>query len=492
MKRKITIVGLGFGDETALPIGTLAVLNHGDMIWLRTENHPVVKWLRQKEMNFHTFDHVYESLSDFDLVYQEIVTRLLELAEMHENIVYAVPGHPMVAERTVKLLKELAPKREIELDIRGGGSFLDIAFARLGIDPIEGFMMLDGNDLKTEMINPRLHILISQVYDRLVASDVKLALMEIYPDDYEIKVVTDLGIADTEMIRSVPLYQLDRLHIFNDLTSIYISPVREEKVLYRRFDYLENVIAFLRSPEGCPWDRKQTHETLLPYLIEEAYEFIEAVHNDDVEAMADELGDVLLQVMLHSQIAKEDGIFDIYEVIKCLTEKMIRRHPHVFGQASAETAEDVKYNWEEIKKQEQGQEIGKTSILDEITKGLPVLLHAYEQHKKAAKVGFDWEKKEDVLMKVAEELDELRLAKTKFEQEEEIGDLLFIMTSVARMYEVNPEIALFKATQKFARRFRYLEEKARHIGKDMEKIGMNQLDAWWDESKRIEKEQNKE
>ncbi|SFJ35669.1 nucleoside triphosphate pyrophosphohydrolase [Thermoflavimicrobium dichotomicum] len=486
MKKKIVVVGLGFGDETALPIGTVALFSRSEMIWLRTEKHPAVHWIREKGIPFQTFDEVYEMFSDFESVYQEIAQRLLQLTEMQEIVVYAVPGHPMVAERTVQLLRQLGPQYGVEIDIRGGGSFLDIAFARLGIDPIEGFMMVDGNSLRPEEINPRLHILIGQVYDRIVASDIKLTLMEVYPDDYEIHVVTALGIEGMETVHRLPLYELDRIDAFTDLTSIYIPPVSDEQILYRRFDYLTQIIAHLRSPEGCPWDRKQTHQSLLPYLIEEAYEFIEAVHNEDVDAMMDELGDVLLQVMLHAQIAKEEGVFDIHEVIQGLNAKMIRRHPHVFGEEHAETAEEVKQNWEEIKRKErQGEET--SSILDEISKGLPVLLQAFEQHKKAAKVGFDWDKKEDVLLKVEEELAELRKAETKEEQEEEIGDLLFILTSVARMYEVHPEIALWKATQKFARRFRYLEDQARKTGRKLQEIPMEQLDEWWEESKQQEK-----
>ncbi len=493
MKKKVIVVGLGFGDETALPIGTLATLSQYNHIWLRTAKHPVVRWLQEKRIDFQTFDELYELSQDFSAVYQEITQRLIMFANTYGTVVYAVPGHPMVAEKTVQLLLMMARESGIEVDIRGGGSFLDILFARLGIDPIEGFALLDGTELRSELINPELHILIGQVYHRLVASDVKLTLMEVYPDDYEVFIVTAAGVTNEEKIIRLPLYELDRMDDpFTDLTSIYLPPVKQEEILYRRFDYLTQVIAYLRSPQGCPWDRKQTHTSLLPYLLEESYELIEAIHREDPEAILEELGDVLLQVLLHSQIADEEGLFDIYEVIKVLTEKMIRRHPHVFGEQRLETAEEVKASWEQIKQQERKEESqGRKSILDEISKGLPVLLYALEQHKKAAKVGFDWESKEQILMKVEEELAELRAAKTKVEQEDEIGDLFFILTSVARKYEINPEIALLRATQKFARRFRYIEEKARRLEKKIQEVEMSQLDAWWNEAKQREAKMKK-
>jgi tetrapyrrole methylase family protein/MazG family protein len=288
-------------------------------------------------------------------------------------------------------------------------------------------------------------------------------------------------------MKQVPLYELDHMDDFTDLTSVYVPPIQEERALYRRFDYLKEVIAKLRSPKGCPWDRKQTHESLRPYLIEEAYEFLEAVSDQDGEAMADELGDVLLQVMLHSQIASEEGTFDIAEVIERLTDKMIRRHPHVFGEGKADTAEEVKRNWNEIKKQERGEQEWR-SILDDIPRGLPALLKSYEQQKKAAKVGFDWDRREDVLKKVQEELQELFEAKTPEEQEEELGDILFVMGSLSRFFDVNPELALLGACQKFERRFRYIERKAYENGKSLEELTMEQMDAWWDEAKKLEKE----
>lgn len=223
MNGKITIVGLGYGDEQAISLGTLQTLESSIKVYLRTEKHPVVSWLKERGVSFSSFDSVYESNEDFESVYESIATHLIEEARAKE-IIYAVPGHPMVAERAVQLLLHQGREQCIEIDVRGGGSFLDIAFARLHIDPIEGFLFLDGNDFDETMLNPGLHLLIGQVYNRMVASDVKLTLMEKYPDEHPVKIVRALGIEGQETILELPLYELDREEHFDDLTSVYVEP----------------------------------------------------------------------------------------------------------------------------------------------------------------------------------------------------------------------------------------------------------------------------
>ncbi|PRZ13232.1 tetrapyrrole methylase family protein/MazG family protein [Laceyella sediminis] len=484
MNGKIVVVGLGFGDENGLTLGTLAVLERADRVFLRTERHPVVSWLRERGIQYVSFDDVYEKHARFETVYEEIAERLLAYAEEGGTVVYAVPGHPMVAERTVQLLLDA---EGIAVEVHGGTSFLDAMFASLKLDPIEGFQLLDGNDLSASRLDPRTHVLIGQVYDRLVASDVKLTLMDVYPDEHPVTIATACGVPGLEKLTTLPLYELDHGEWFTDLTSVYVPPVTDERALYRQFSTLVDVIATLRSPEGCPWDRKQTHESLRRYLIEEAYEFLEAVHDGDEEAMADELGDILLQVMLHAQIASEEGTFDIFEVISRLNDKMVRRHPHVFGEAQADTAEEVKANWEQIKAKEREGEAEPPSVLGQVNEALPALLLAYQQQKKAAKVGFDWEQMDEVFDKVREELDELGRAETATEREEELGDLLFALVNLSRFLKVDPELALIKSCQKFARRFRYIEERVRSQNRAWPDVSLAEMDAWWNEAKREEK-----
>ncbi len=248
---------------------------------------------------------------------------------------------------------------------------------------------------------------------------------------------------------------------------------------------LVNIVAKLRSPEGCPWDRAQTHTSLKRFLLEEAYELLEAIDQGDPQAMKDELGDVLLQVLLHAQIAAEQGLFSIDDVIVNLSEKLVRRHPHVFGEVAAETPEEVMVNWDAIKRREKTGE-QRRSILDGVPKELPALMRAEKIQKKAAKVGFDWDHTAEVVEKVKEEFQELEEAAATGQQqelEEELGDLLFAMVNLARFLQVDPEFALQKATAKFVERFQLLERYAEEENLDLQELDLAGLNDLWDRAK---------
>lgn len=484
--RKIIIAGLGAGDLEQLPLGIYKMLKSGIPVYLRTKEHPVISSLEQEGLNYESFDAIYEKHEQFEAVYEEICQTLLNKEE--DKILYGVPGHPLVAEKTVQLLLEKGPELGVEIEIKGGQSFLDDLFVSLHIDPIEGFQLLDATELKTEEIRLRQHMIIGQVYDKFVASDVKLTFMELLPYDYDVFIVTAAGSKD-ESIRKVPLVELDREMELNNLTSVYIPPVTDEAILYKDFAKLREIIATLRGPNGCPWDKKQTHQSLKKYLIEEAYEVIEAIEERDYDHLIEELGDVLLQVLLHAQIGEDDGYFKIEDVIEGLAEKMVRRHPHVFGGSrTAETAEEVVKNWEEIKEEEKG--IRTKSILDEIGLSLPNLIRAFELQKKAAKVGFDWPDVTGAWEKVKEEIAE-------FEREMqngghagksagEFGDILFALVNVARYYKINPDEALFMTNQKFIHRFHFIEEKVRESGREFAEYTLDELDSFWEAAKKGE------
>ncbi|WML58219.1 nucleoside triphosphate pyrophosphohydrolase [Neobacillus sp. PS2-9] len=484
MAKRIEVLGLGAGDLEQLPMGVYKKLLGSSHLFLRTKEHPVVQELEKEGMTYSSFDSVYEKHDQFEAVYEEIVQTLLQQAE-HETVFYAVPGHPLVAERTVQLLLQYGPENQVEISIGGGQSFIDALFASLKIDPVEGFQLLDGNALHVGQLQLEQHIFISQVYDQFIASNVKLTLMEKLPDDYTVFIVTAAG-SKQEVIEKVPLYELDRNVSINNLTSVYVPPVVEEEILYKNFSKLRGIIAILRGPDGCPWDKKQTHESLKRYLIEETYEVIEAIDSGDIDHLIEELGDVLLQVMLHAQIGEDDGYFSVDDVIEGLSAKMIRRHPHVFGNAKAENAEEVVQNWQAIKEQEKGK--SPSSLLEGVSKSQPNLLRAYELQKKAAKVGFDWQEITPALEKVKEELDEfiqeldgtdegLQRAKKEF------GDLLFAFVNVARFLNIHPEEALFETNEKFIRRFQYVEERVKESGRAFEEHTLEQLDKYWDDAK---------
>ncbi|MCK6255132.1 nucleoside triphosphate pyrophosphohydrolase [Fictibacillus sp. KIGAM418] len=480
MPYSITILGLGAGDLDQLTVGVYRMLLKAEHVFVRTNDHPAVAQLEQEGVKMTFFDDLYEKHDAFEDVYREITSVLFQKASS-DHIIYAVPGHPLVAEQTVQLLLKEADSRGVEVKVAGGKSFLDEMYTALKIDPIDGCQILDGTNLKKEHIQIRNHLIIVQVYDGFIASEVKLTLMEKYPDDFNVAVVTAAGSAE-ESIQWVPLYELDRSVTLNNLTAVYVPPVDKKEMLYRDFEHLRGIIRELRGPDGCPWDKKQTHESLKKYLIEEAYEVLEAIDDEDDEHLAEELGDVLLQVLLHAQIGEDEGYFSMDEVISGLADKMIRRHPHVFGDAEADTADEVLQNWEQIKSKEKGNE-HRRSLLDGVAKGLPALHKAFDYQKKAAKAGFDWDEVTPILDKLREEFDEWKAAESADERRNEFGDMLFTMVNLGRFYGIHPEEALALTNQKFYARFRYIENELSKEGLTPEEASLEKMDQLWNQAK---------
>ncbi|WP_102029457.1 nucleoside triphosphate pyrophosphohydrolase [Salirhabdus sp. Marseille-P4669] len=488
MVKKITVIGLGAGTIEQIPLGVYRLLtSNQDALYVRTADHPVLEELKQDGVVFQSFDSFYEKHEQFEDVYEEIVSFLIEAAA-NSPIVYAVPGHPMLAERTVKLLLQLEEKdSDLQINMSGGQSYLDSLFQALKVDPIEGFQFVDASSFSRFDLQYSQHIIFSQVYDERIASEVKLALLEDLPFDYEITIVDAAG-TDQERIEKVALYELDRKVKISNLMSVYVPPVNKE-LLNHQFNRLREVIATLRGPGGCPWDQKQTHKTLKPYLIEEAYEVIEAIDDENDELLADELGDVLLQIMLHSQIGEEAGYFTVDDVIKHITDKMIRRHPHVFGDTTVQTEAELSKQWASIKQEEKGNQDAEHSQLDGIEKSLPNLMYAYELQKKAAKVGFDWEDVSPMWEKVHEEMQEFKEAiqnNKANEAEAELGDILFAIVNIARYYKIHPEMALFQTNRKFKARFQYMEKTAKQQGLQLNDMSLQQMDKLWSEAKKLE------
>ncbi len=434
----IQIVGLGTGEESQLSQAAWRVLEESKQIYVRTMDHPVCAWLVQQGVELQSFDSIYEEETTFEGVYAKIVRILLHEAETGKPIVYAVPGHPMVAEETVRLLLEHAKNSDIEVKLITGESFLDTVFTRLGFDPVDGFQLLDGPRLKAAFIQPRLHVLIGQVYDRNMASDVKLTLMQKYPDDHDVIFADKLGFSQGEQILTMKLYELDQHDGFSNHSVVYVAPTEANGVLRKDFDRLKDIVATLRSPQGCPWDREQTHLSLRRHLIEEAYEVIAALEQDDPDAICEELGDLLLQVMLHSQIEAETGVFTVDDVIGQLNDKLIRRHPHVFGETRASDAEDAIRHWEAMKAAEKAVQPDPNeskSIWDLMPQEMPALLLAAESHKKIGKAIVATK-----LQPLAKQLEQLEFDAT--DSETQIAKLLEATVWLAKSKGVDPEHAL--------------------------------------------------
>lgn len=479
----IQVIGLGAGDLDQLPLGIYKKIKNAAELYVRTEDHPVLKELAEEGVTFNSFDAIYEKHDTFAPVYAEIADTLIALSK-EQSLIYAVPGHPLVAEQTVQYLVEAEKKGDFRLVIEGGQSFLDPIFGALRIDPIEGFQLLDGTAMASDDVNMAQHVLIAQVYDSFSASEVKLTLMEKYPEDYEVTIVTAAGSAN-EVLRKVPLYELDRAAEVDNLTTIYVPPAVDQMDRLKEWQTFRQIVARLRSPEGCPWDREQTHESLRPYLLEEAHELLQAIEEEDDEAIAEELGDVLLQVFLHAQIGQDNGYFQLEDVLSAVSAKMIRRHPHVFGDAEAATSDEVVSNWQAIKAQEKPQ---TASILDGQERYSSSLMTSYNYQKKAAKVGFSWSDADGAWEKFEEELQEFQAeaAKgSKGRQLDELGDLLFTLVNIARFYQLSPEEAMVHANRKFQQRFSHVEKRVSEGSGNFSDYTLVQLDEFWNEAKTL-------
>lgn len=482
----IKIVGLGPGAKEALTVGTIIELENNKNIFLRTEKHPTVDYLEEKNIKFGTYDNVYESMDSFDEVYLSIANDLIEKHKNLGDLVYAVPGHPLVAEKSVFNLINLCKKNNIEYKVMPAVSFIDAMMEALMIDPIEGLKVIDAFDINNQVLDKRIGTIITQVYNPLIASEVKLKLLEQYNDETEIYFVRAAGIQGQESIRVIPLFELDMQEDIDYLTSIYIPKDLNNK---RDFNDLLDIIEVLRGENGCPWDREQTHKSLEKALVEESYEVIDAIEKDDDNSLIEELGDVLLQVVFHASIGKEDGYFDIGDIIEGICNKMISRHPHVFRNSNKiDSSEEVLEKWEDLKKKEKGYE-SLTEEMNGITKGLPSLLRAHKIQQKAKKVGFDFEDLNSVINKVKEELEEvIDVYNTKNMEKikEEVGDLLFSCVNVARFLNIDEEIALNFTADKFIKRFDYIERIAKEKGMKLVDMKLNEMDKLWEESKKLD------
>ncbi|MBE6038913.1 MAG: MazG family protein, partial [Anaerofustis stercorihominis] len=394
--KQINILGFGCAGRNEVTLGTIETLKNSDRVYVRTMQHPAAVILDEFNIPYTSFDDIYDGEDTFENVYQKICDTVINSAG--EIISYIVPGSAVFAEKAVQLIVKNA---DCPVKIIPAVSFLDGIFALLKQDAIESFKLIDALDMHNSRPDVTTTNIIAQVYDRDIASDVKLELMKYYDDEFEVHII--IGAAcDDERIVSVPVCDIDRVEGIDHLTSIVVPKALGEYGA-GSFDSLYHVISELRSDHGCEWDREQTHESLIKYLIEESYEFIDTVKQNDTFGMCEELGDVLLQVILHCVIAEQEGEFSINDVIREETQKMIRRHPHVFSPDKIHT------DWDEIKKEEHNYK-NTTQQMREIPLSFPPTLYAQKIQSKAAKVGFDFNNANDALDKLEEEIAELREA----------------------------------------------------------------------------------
>jgi tetrapyrrole methylase family protein/MazG family protein len=482
----ITLLGLGPGNPDQLTREAWDVLTSAQEVWLRTRQHPTIAALPDSVV-LHSFDELYEDGESFDQVYESIVEKVLELGRRPGGVIYAVPGHPFVAETTCPKIARLARDEGLATRVVEGLSFLESAFSALGLDPYPRLTLFDAMELSTAHVPafpPDAPVLIAQIYSRLVASEVKMTLNAIYPDGHPVRLVHAAGTKD-ELVEELSLYEIDRSEHIGLLTSLYVPSLGEGT----SFEAFQEIVAHLRAPDGCPWDREQTHESLRTHLMEEAYETLDALDSGDFGAIQEELGDLLLQIVLHSQIASEEGEFTVNGVINGIYDKIVRRHPHVFGEVQLDGVKGVLQNWEKLKEAEREQNGKKEKgLLDGVPLAMPALSQAQEYQDRAARVGFDWPVVDGVMEKIAEEIEEVKHATDEKELAEETGDLLFALVNLARWKKIDAESALRETNLKFKRRFAYVEQGAKKQERSLSDMTLEEMDVLWEEAKRRDKQ----
>jgi tetrapyrrole methylase family protein/MazG family protein len=451
-------------------------------VFVRTRFFPGLAGLLEGVV-WTSFDEVYESASTLAEVDTTIAERLLTAGD---DVVFAVPGDGVLGEAIHSRLLDSGAS----VDVVPGVSLGTGALAAARLPASDGAQFVEatslggsGIDLLIEL-NPRWPAVVTGVYNPRVAGEVKLALQRVYPADHLIRLVAHPGLEDLR-VSELGLMDLDRVSAeFDHLTHVVIPPV-VGYVPSGSAHGLRAIVARLRAPTiGCPWDLEQTHRSLIPYAIEEAYEVVDAIEDDDTSGLADELGDLLLQVALHAEIADQQAEFEWNDVVRTLSEKLVRRHPHVFGSVSVSGAADVVRNWDQLKAAERAGEPPRESALDGVPASLPQLKRAAELARRATKAGFDWPTRDGTLAKVREELAELLAAASVAERREELGDLLYILAKLAWQEGVDPEEALRAANRKFTDRFKVLEAIAAERGwSSLQDRPLADLESAWTEAK---------
>ena len=420
----ITILGLGYGDPRALTLEASDALQNAREIFLRTREHPTVAAL-PKHLRIHSFDYLYESQNNFDTIYTAIADDILARGAQGD-VVYAVPGHPLFGEISVPMILARAREQNIATRVIAGVSFVDAACTALELDPLaRGLQIADATDLARQHfphLDPDQPALIGQLYSRAVASDCKLTLLALYPPEHAVTRVNAAG-TPAQQVVTLPLAELDRTSDFGLLTTLYVPPLARPSSM----NALGEVVAHLRAPEGCPWDRAQTHQSLRQGFLEECYEVLETLDADDLPHLREELGDMLLHVFLQAQIASESGEFLLTDVIADIAAKLVRRHPHVFGDVQVNGTDEIIANWERIKQAEKNGAPKNSPI----PRALPALARAQKIAKR--------DKVTTNAREIVERVEKLSRSKNR---EHALGEVLFAFAAYASAKQIDAESAL--------------------------------------------------
>jgi tetrapyrrole methylase family protein/MazG family protein len=410
-----------------------------------------------------------------------IAHRVLELGRRPQGVVYAVPGNPLISDSTCAAVIGLAAREGLEVRTLGGASFLEATFSSLGSSPAPQLTMVDALELARAHVPPfppGAPALITQLHSSAVAVAVKVAMLTLFPSGH---VVSLIHVSDGGglAVEHLALGDLDMSSLTGALTCLFVPPLE----LGASIEAFQEVVAHLRAPDGCPWDREQTHASLRRHLLEEAYETIAAMDAGDPAAMQEELGDLFLQIVLNAQIASERGDFTLNDVSKGVRNKIIRRHPHVFGDLQVDGVDGVLSNWERLKETERSAKENGGGLLEGVPLALPALGQAQEFQERAARVGFDWPNIHGVLDKIAEEIQEVNQAGESTSLAAELGDLFFALVNLSRWKGIDAESAVRGANLRFKKRFGFIEEAARGRQRRLSELTLDEMESLWQQAK---------
>ncbi len=465
----ITIIMLP--APAALTLAQNDAITNAQVLFVQTKKHPSAQIARQLHPAFSSMDDLFECAEDFDALNESVALRLCAAG----TCVYVATGN--IQNSQLPAIRRAAAARGIQVTVLPYLTAGQVAFPER-----EPAFAVSAHDLP-EQIDPEQSCVVEEIDSRIVAGDAKLFFSEFYPDE-SVVVLASIGKDGAYASREIKLCELDRQKLYDATTILYVPRTAYEARTRHGFDDVMRIVRRLRAPNGCPWDREQTHESLKNALLEESYELIDAIDEDDDAHICEEMGDVLLQFALHAAIAEEQSAFTARDACTELVEKLIYRHPHVFGNIRVSGSDEVLKNWDALK-MSQRKQTTQTEVLKSVPKSFPALLRSRKVQKKAADIGFDWENAQQAFYKISEETEELRAAMAEGSNiEEEMGDLLFAVVNVARLLKLEPEFLLMQATDKFIQRFETMEQLAKAKGNELKELPFSEQDKLWDEAKK--------
>ncbi len=468
MKKKIIVAPLS--TPQTLTLAAWQAIESAQTLYLQTREHPSARPVLEAELPYVSMDDLYAAAEDYDRLNDAIADRLTS----GDDAVYAVMGGGSFSQ--LAAIERMCRERGFDLIVLPGVAYHQAAFPEGQTGQV-----CTANDLPEEL-DTAVPLYITELDNPLLAGEVKLKLQRFYPDEHPVTLAVQQ--ADGSYVRTtLPLYALDREKGFFASTVVRVPVLPFMQKTSYGFDDLLYVLRRLRAPDGCPWDREQTHESLKKDMREECYELMDAIDEGSDEHVIEECGDVLMNVLFHPIIGEEQGRYDHRDVTTGIVDKLIYRHPHVFGSVKVSSSEEVLKNWDALKKKEKHQET-YADTLRSVPRSFPALLRCEKVQKKARRVGFDFDTAADAFYKIAEEAGELQAAMAENRNvDKEMGDLLFAAMNVCRLLGLDGEETLHKATDKFIDRFARMEKSILADGKSLSDMTLNEMDTYWDRAK---------